>query len=400
MSRRLEALVREAREHCGTREVERIDWDAVGRSLATRVERELRAAVVRPRRVRKFEWEAFAATIALALVVVVLLGKSESRPNAERGGAAPTAAVGAVTDIDGEVWVGGLRASQGTPIRVGDLIDAQAGAVMVARPGHVAFVVERGSRTRLMRGSESTVLALDYGAVEASVEPVASGEAFAVDVGVSRVAAHGTHVRVARIGETVVVDLSDGVVSVGRAPRSGAVEGVLVNAPAHAEFIVASAPETFVVTHVRAAVRPPVSVIPGAFGRMIPVPVAPALVEPEVIDAPPASVPPASARPGLVRPIPRSPMAPPATASAEPLTTSASLATAIRNCLKEQPHADNVTVAFESTLCLQVGDDGTVRSARFDPPVAPDVNACAAPLIYSAHFDGGGAMTVPIDFKN
>jgi hypothetical protein len=73
---------------------------------------------------------------------------------------------------------------------------------------------------------------------------------------------------------------------------------------------------------------------------------------------------------------------------------------AIRNCLKEEPHADNVTVAFESTLYLQIGEDGRVRSARFDPPVAPDVNTCAAPLIYAARFDGGGALTVPIDFKN
>jgi hypothetical protein len=402
MSRRLDVLLREAREHYGTREVARVDWDAVERSLAARVDRELRVAVVGPRRVRRFEWEAFAATIAVALVLIVLLGKAVPRTNPDRGTVVvPTPAVGAITDVEGEVLVGGVRASQGTPIRVGDVIDARAGVVMVARPGKVAFVVERGSRTRLMRGSETTVLALDYGAVEASVEPVAAGEAFAVDVGSSRVAAHGTHVRVARNGENVVVDLNDGVVSVGRAPRSGAVEGVVVNAPAHAEFVVASAPETFLVTHVRAAVRPPAAVVPGAFGRLLPVSPTSALVEPDIVDSPiPSAAPPLPTRPGLAPSVLRAPPSPPAAASTGALTTPASLAAAIRNCLKEQPHADNVTVAFESTLYLQVGEDGAVRSARFDPPVAPDVNACAAPLIYGARFDGGGAMTVPIDFKN
>jgi hypothetical protein len=399
MSRRLDDLLCEARDHYGTRQAVRLDWDAVGRTLAERVERESRAAASRSRPVRRFEWEVFASTIAFALVVIVLLGKAVPRTTGDRAVAAmPTAPVGAVTDVEGEVLVGGLPASPGTPVRVGDVIDAQAGALIVARPGKVAFVTERGSRVRLVRAGETTVLALEYGAVEASVEPVAAGEAFAIDVGTSRVAAHGTHLRVARSGDNVVVDLNDGVVTVGQAPRSGAVAGVLVNAPAHAEFVVAAAPDTVLVTHVRAAVRSPVSVIPGTFGRSLPVPATSALLEPGVIDAPPAS--PAPARPGPTRAPARAVVVASSTPTSEAPSTPASLAMAIRNCLKEEPHADNVTVAFESTLYLQIGEDGRVRSARFDPPVAPDVNTCAAPLIYAARFDGGGALTVPIDFKN
>ena len=401
MTHRLDKLLLEARDHYGSRQVARVDWDAVGSLLLARVEKESRAASSRTPRVRQFEWEVFGATVAFALVVMVLLGKTVPRTNGNRGvPPSPSVAMATVTDIQGEVLVGGVPASQGAPLHVGDGIDAQAGSVIVARPGKVTFVVERGSRVRLVRGGDSTVLALEYGAVEASVEPVAVGEAFAVDVGVSRVAAHGTHLRVARTGDNVAVDLNDGVISVGRAPRSGMVDGVVVNAPAHAEFVVASAPDAVVVTHARTAVRSPVSVIPGAFGRSLPVPATSTLQEPEVIDLPSQSVAPAPARPSPARSPPHPVALAPSTPPSEPLASSASLAMAIRNCLKEEPHADNVTVAFESTLYLQIGEDGSVRSARFDPPVAPDVNTCAAPLIYSAHFERGGTLTVSIDFKN
>ncbi len=399
MSRQLEELVREARDHLGTRPLARLDWDAVGRWIMARVERESRAAVRKPRGVRPIEWEAFAATIAFALIVVVLLGKAAPRTNVERGAlAASKACVGVVTDVEGEVLVGGAPAAEGTRLHAGDVIDAQAGALIASRPGKVAFVAERGSRVRLVPGGETTVLALEDGAVEANVVPVATGEAFAVDVGVSRVAAHGTHLRVARDGDHVTVDLNDGIISLGRAPRSGEVAGLVVAAPAHAEFVVAASPDTVVVTHAAAAVRSPVSVIPGALRGSMAVPVTPTLAEPDSVDpsSPPAySV---SARPGPTRPPARA--VPPRSAPpTESFATPAALAIAIRNCLKEEPHADNVTVAFESTLYLQMGEDGSVRSARFEPPVAPDVNACAAPLIYSARFGGGGAVAVPIDFK-
>ena len=61
--------------------------------------------------------------------------------------------------------------------------------------------------------------ALDDGAFEAQVTPVPSGEAFAVDVAtptsIVRIAVHGTHLRVARAGTRVTVDLTEGVVSIG-----------------------------------------------------------------------------------------------------------------------------------------------------------------------------------------
>jgi hypothetical protein len=68
--------------------------------------------------------------------------------------------------------------------------------------------------------------------------------------------------------------------------------------------------------------------------------------------------------------------------------------------MAERPRAENVTVVVRTTLHLELADDGAVRAARFDPPVAPDVNTCAAASIYKVHFAHGGTQAIAIDFEN
>jgi hypothetical protein len=77
----------------------------------------------------------------------------------------------------------------------------------------------------------------------------------------------------------------------------------------------------------------------------------------------------------------------------------ATLAAAVRGCLAERPSAANVTVSVTTTLRLGLRDDGSVRTARFEPPVAPDVNACAVQSIYKTRFTHGGVASIPIDFR-
>ena len=78
---------------------------------------------------------------------------------------------------------------------------------------------------------------------------------------------------------------------------------------------------------------------------------------------------------------------------------SAAIAGAVRWCLSERTHADNVTVVVNTVVYLDVDGDGNVVHARFDPPVAPDVNACASSAIYRARFAHGGAVAVPVDLR-
>jgi hypothetical protein len=76
------------------------------------------------------------------------------------------------------------------------------------------------------------------------------------------------------------------------------------------------------------------------------------------------------------------------------------VARAVRACMSEHPRPDGVTVVVSTTLHLWLGDDGSVRTARFEPPVAPDVNACAAEPIYRTRFPKHGAVKIQVDFSN
>ncbi len=396
MSRSLEQLVREAREDLGRREVDRIEWDAVEDKLFTRIEQEKRAERARFDAPLSRGWTAAALLAAAAAVTAVLWGKGRDDWAAP---VAPTAAAGAtagrVVPVEGEgaLTVEGATAPPGAVLHLGDVIEARGAPVTVERPGKLTFRIESGSRAVISHVDGALVLALERGAVEAQVVPVPNGEAFAVDVGGSRVAVHGTHLRVARSGEQVVVDLNEGVISVGDAPRVGDVLGVLVTAPAHAEFAAGHAPGAMSVTHDPAAVRPPVALA-------TPAPEGPAAAAP--VEAAPAHAEASPAHPAAaVRAEPHAAQGPgsPAVAPA-PSDPSATIAAAVKACMAEQPHAENVTVVVSTVLHLDLGDDGAVRSARFDPPVAPDVNGCASPAIYRARFPHGGPVSVPIDFQN
>jgi hypothetical protein len=286
-------------------------------------------------------------------------------------------------------------------LRLGDVIETHGVEVTLGRPGKLIFVVERDSSATVTHVRGALVVALVGGAIEAQVVPVAQGEAFAVDVGRSRIAVHGTHLRVARTSERVVVDLNDGVVSVGEAPRVGPTLGALVTAPAHAEFTDSDAQGTLRVTHDPSSVRPPAELSPTAV-KTTPAGEGPATnASPAVTKVGTATVlagpqhaephPPANA---LVSNLPM-PVVPPADPNAH-----AVIAGAVHACMAERLHAEDVTIVVSTTLNLELRDDGSVRSARFDPPVAPDVNACVAKSIYKTRFTHGGAVTIPVSFKN
>jgi hypothetical protein len=395
VSRSFDQLVREAREDLGRSEVDGVDWDALDAKLLARIEQEKRAERGRFDAPLSRGWTAAALLAAAAAFTAVLWGKGRD----DWAPAAPTAAAeataGRVASVEGEgaLTVHGASAPPGAVLHLGDVIEAQGAPVTVERPGKLSFRIETGSRAVITHVDGALVLALDRGAVEAQVVPVPSGEAFAVDVGGSRVAVHGTHLRVARVGEHVVVDLNEGVISVGDAPRMGDVLGLLVTAPAHAEFAAGHAPGEMSVTHDPSAVRPPVELTTPA--AEMPASAAPAEAAPAHAEASPAHPAPAARLEARAAQAPGAPPAAPA-----PADPGETITAAVKACMAGQPHAANVTVVVSTVLHLDLGDDGAVRSARFDPPVAPDVNGCASPAIYRAHFPHGGPVSIPIDFEN
>jgi hypothetical protein len=293
-------------------------------------------------------------------------------------------------DGSGGVLVDGRPASGGIGLRLGDVLETGSARATIERPGKVTLTVEPGSKTVVTHVQGALILALERGAVEAQVVPVPAGEAFAVDVEGSRVAVHGTHLRVAREGSRVIVDLSEGVVSIGRAPRTGSLLGTLVNAPAHIEFDAADPAATLTQTHDPAGVRAPVGQLPAAASASV------VWLQTQSIVGHASSAPAGDVR-SDVRPAGTS--AKPVAATREP-TPEETIANAVRACMAERPRADNVTVVVSTTLHLDLADDGTVRFARFEPPVAPDVNTCSVAAIYRERFAHGGSAAISIDFTN
>jgi ferric-dicitrate binding protein FerR (iron transport regulator) len=387
-------VLREARRDWGTVEAKSVDWRRVDERLFARIEEEQRAERRSLAPARDWTWKAVAAGLAAAAAVAVLAGHTRDRSlDPDR---AITVDGGSIVAVEGagEVLVGGRRAAVGTKLRLGDVIEARGAQATIGRAGKLTLALERGSTATVTHVQGPLVLELTRGAIEAQVVPVASGEAFAVDVGSSRVAVHGTHFRIARTSEQVVVDLNEGVVSIGEAPRIGPTFGGLVTAPAHVEFAAADAQGTLRLTHDRMAVRAPAALRDAA---------PPTRVEPA---APPSSAPPVpesneSAAPAAIG-APRAEARPAAIASAPGPDPNGeeSVAAAVRACMAERLHADDITVVVSTTLSLQVNDEGWVRAARFDPPVAPDVNACAAQSIYKTRFTHGGGVTIPVSVKN
>jgi hypothetical protein len=397
MSEALEKLLREARRDMGKRQAQGVNWSAVDSALFARIEQEQHTERARFTARRVGPWVgAGIAAAAAAAVLAVFAGKSrEAMSPASTTSIEESGGTVVATDGPGAALVDGRPASAGTNLRLGDVIDARGGPVVIDRPGRLTLVVERGSRATVTHVQGALVLALDQGAIEAQVVPIPSGEAFAVDIARSRVAVHGTHLRVARVGDRVAVDLSEGVVSVGEAPRVGSVLGALVTAPAHAEFAAADTLGTLTVVHAPASVRSPVVLLPSApshaaaAARAEPVPPKP---EPNASHA-------SMATGGVTHPEIRAPSGPPQQTLPDP-NAEATIAAVVRGCMAERPRVENVTIVVSTTLRLELSDEGAVRAARFDPPVAPDVNGCAAQAIYKAHFTHGGAATIQIDFQN
>jgi hypothetical protein len=190
----------------------------------------------------------------------------------------------------------------------------------------------------------------------------------------------------------VIVDVNEGIIAVGDAPRSGLVVGAVVVASAHAEFMAFDPLGTLKVSRDPAALRWPA---PGS---------APAQNGNTMTAESHAGMEPPSARTPLARPgEPRGEAraaAQAASASPANVAPEVDLAGIVRKCMADRPRAENLRILVRTTLHLMLGDDGWVQSAQFDPPVAPDVNACAAQSIYRTPSDHGGNVTLSVDFKN
>jgi ferric-dicitrate binding protein FerR (iron transport regulator) len=439
----LDDRVREARE-APTPEV---DWQKVEASLFPRIEREAAASAARARfgAGQGRAWTAVAAAMAIAASVPLffasapqtsfenahavdvaraLMGENAGENGAEKAGALDWKDRSATVRVTREGVV--REASVGDPILRGDTFEVHGGKAVFARRepdvGSVDWDLEDSAEVSVRATRGTLILALEKGAVEAQVTPVPAGEAFAVDVDDVRVAVHGTRLRVERQGSHAVVDLREGVVSIGLPPKVGSTYGDLVTAPAHIEFDTSDPHGTLKVVHdlgrVRAAtsLQRPADDAERARPARTPPPPPPAQVmspkpsaaaaSPAVKVAAPATVPPLSAASSAsaasaaatARATVNPPLQPPPEPAEADVNPEHTITMQVRACARDHlGQREGVVVTVVSRLEVTVGDSGMVTAARFDPPLAPDVITCSARAIYGTRFPKAGTVAIPID---
>jgi hypothetical protein len=418
----LEAVLREAREDLGTT-VHGVRWESVEEKLFLRVASEKRVT-------RNLEahdgsqrtWQGIGALAAAAALLLVFGHRGEqSRPmsdaqdNPHQGKSA-----GALASHDGRGDITSTRRTSGPsgertrsevvemgrPLAVGGRIETndargvfvtERGAASTASGPAVTWALETQTRVDVVRDGSPLILGLLSGAIEAQVAPVDQGEAFAIDVEGVRIAVHGTHLRVARVGGStkVIVDLSEGVVSIGLPPRTGSTYGTLVTAPAHVEFDAADLAKTIHVDHATASVRSPVVLTP-----------APSREEPRAAFEPrqprdnePTSQPNSQTEKSSATHI--DPVISPGHGDvpASRVDAEKAVLAGVKACALGGLRAASVKVTVSSKLTLEIGPEGSVQSARFDPPLAPEARECATRVIYGAKFEGPRTVEIPIEIE-
>jgi hypothetical protein len=232
-----------------------------------------------------------------------------------------------------------------------DLVASDTGSVEVVHPGRAHWTLEPNSRALVLAHGDVVRVRLIAGALKAEVTPSPEPERFVVEAAGTRVAVHGTVFRVQLKGEQTLVEVEQGVVSVGPRERPS-VSTALLRGPTRGAFTLegsALSPGSpaHTASH-RVVLSHPNRVPSGVASSEL----APAGVAPE-----------ASARHPLT--------------IGEAETGVAVVVVAVSRCFKEHTEdSHNVRVSARTELTLDVTADGVVSEVSFSPPLSPLVQVC------------------------
>lgn len=356
----------------------KLDWERMDEELFAKLEaQEALEAKSNGGNVRKLRsgFVLGASALAVAAGVLFFLRSDDvARRPAELTKVAAASEVSSVLSrVQGELLIGGQTASVGASLKPGDAFELRGRRAVFDSPQTAKFMLDgAGTRGRVLREGGSIALSLEDGAVEADVVPGGGQERFSVELGRARVSVRGTHLRVARAGRKVTVDLTRGSIAVGRE---------FVSAPAHVEL---DAEDTNAIVIDRLNVRPAES-----FDEVVAA-VLPAAPAGSAKEAPRNSSPVAPSFPA--------PRLAPSVAEV-PVDPKVRLEAAVRRCMLDHGFPESSPAAhlsISTTLQLQVSDDGKVQLARFNPPLPPKAQECASVAVYGTHFNSGGPMTLSV----
>ncbi|MEP7125175.1 MAG: FecR domain-containing protein [Byssovorax sp.] len=392
-----------------------LNWPEVERKLMLDVVKSdaaraaQRAAAPRSAFMQAFAFAAAAALIALGVSTANNDAPAASAPHVEPV-AVDLAQIHAAPGAPGESGARDLA-----QLDVGDVVVTSDTPLTFRREGVVAFTLAPSSRITVRSVGNSsgvgTTVELEQGAIRAEVVPRAASEglveAFAVEVARTRVAVHGTAFTVGRTDTGIIVDVEHGTVAVGPTGNVGVTTGHILVGPSRATFsldggvtsrflprepapaapaIVAAAPVAAAAPLGALTIADPQDAAPSVLG------VHPALAPHLAVAAVEAPAAPA--------PI-DAPVAPPAAPAAPVALNEVVISARLHECFERASLgvADQTNaVSVVSTLHLTLQADGSVRSARFDPPLKPELMACAGGAIAGKFVDGNRQIDLPVSF--
>lgn len=304
-------------------------------------------------------------------------------------------------------------------LRRGDVVEATQGAVAFGLKDQLMWTLAPGSRVRIestdMPGGNHVVV-LQSGSLRASVAGSARVNPLVVQAGDAMVRVEGTALpalfTVTRSSKGLAVEMEQGTTLVSALNASGSYSGV--GGDVHRlgsrerAFVSLDAREFKLLEPV--AISEPVRTSVTADGLVpstvdarrpdAPVAPAPTLGEKRVDTAPASTVVGApsalrSSSAGSAEPPP-----PAAPTPSEAVLSEASVRTSVASCIdavmNKQASQGGVSVSAESTVRFVVDEDGVIRSASFNPPLKPELQACAAPLLRSKVSGGARSIQFPV----
>lgn len=347
---------------------------------------------------------ALAVAACIALMIGSVIRRSETGPGSTSNS----------VSIQEERWVDAsqLPLAQGLEnvrdagsLQRGDVVEATQGAVAFGLKDQLMWTLTPGSRVRIEASTDAPggnhVVTLQSGSLRASVAGGARVNPLVVQAGDAMVSVDGTSLpalfTVTRSSKGLAVEMEQGTALVsaltgGDAHRLGALQRGFMSLDAKVFKLL----EPVAITEpVRTSVTADGLVPTSTHG------------EPNEVRHPEAPPVVASSRVDRPAPLPDPPAASSAPATtvaanppAVPEVSEASVRTSVSSCIdgvmRKQASQGGVSVSAESTVRFVVDEEGVIRSASFNPPLKPELQACAAPLLRSKVSGGVRSIQFPV----
>jgi len=258
-------------------------------------------------------------------------------------------------------------ALNGDQLALGMRLTAGNQPLLVEHHGRARWTLEPHATALVSDAGEFLTVKLESGALSAAVVPNPKPETFAVEVGGTRVAVHGTAFRVERVGERVQVEVSEGTVAV-EASGTHSTPAFLLRRDSRGNFAldghtgsVEGNASAVVANGSGRSHRTVAKLAPVTHGHLTAPAPAPEPAKPDVSAEPAQSVPALPVQPSI-----------------SDIESGVSSALELMNhCFREQTRSTGIHVSASTGLTLSVAADGTIQSVTFAPPLAPAVEDCA-----------------------